>query len=107
MKKLILWSNSDNPITTLEEKYNCVQTELCTEDRHNNCVKEGKCFMYTPHCLRDMFKMAEIELDTFYDSIPISKRMRMRNEAEEKVSIKLKELFDKCKKYVLTLEEQG
>jgi hypothetical protein len=102
-----VWSTATNPIpkvvitdTDSINLYNCIHTQLCTEQRHRQCVREGKCEGMKPRCEWDLFKMADT-------APPRTKRLpaMLKNKCK-KIVEDAQRRHEHCKPYTLTLHQR-
>ena len=104
----MVWSNSDEPIKHFESSLNCIDTSLCTEERHKKCVKLKICQRAKPNCERSRFSFANRSYDKFQaislDKGMINKKIEILKDVEKRVENKLLRYLLECKPFILTLE---
>jgi hypothetical protein len=102
-----VWSNFNRPVTLLEPKYNCVDTNFCTEKRHQKCVSLGICQAQQPRCGMDSRRMAKMKDDTYFDAIDkgnIDQIVAVRKKMDREIAIVLGALLERCRPYILSWE---
>lgn len=105
-----VWSTATNPIpkvvitdTDSINLYNCIHTQLCTEQRHRQCVREGKCEGMKPRCEWDLFKMAGYSATANRNDYQQS---QLKNKCKKIVEKMLNDGMRHCKPYTLTLTKE-